>query len=472
MVIGTFFKTGFEKGLPLHEQVVRHLLPLVPKARKGFWPYYFAVNERVVLPRRAGAALNSRLRIPGKNRRECLPTSASSPLELAQLRKATDKPVEDVKPQVFVSTSSPSDAVPLHNESVHSKWLEALDEVNKTASTFSDAFEIQNESLSKEIFHRLAVPASLKAGNIFAHDGAFGSNSADDIKFTAVTHDPTAALFLRHMVNPVPQVDPVDFPNLFSVFHIHDYEFTDPRIVEEFDGVKKEQLGITSPRFVLYDLAERNVYVSGSSQDLRDAIVCLGGLVAFHLYGSLTLACNSFIDKDGKLTLVFGSEANLNSPQLFGAHHSLWTPNGVSRAWNGVTVEGAKAQFASDLVEVTAKGPRLTAPLPLQLGGTARPRGANLLAGAAAGTPEPPLAVDPKLPWRPNVVSAAGAKFVFVGKEEAKLSVDDAAALFADSHAAYPLGFSTKKKLAAKFKELAATAPGASFVTTPNVSSL
>lgn len=68
MVIGTFFKTGFEKGLPLHEQVVRHLLPLVPKARKGFWPYYFAVNERVVLPRRAGAALNSRLRIPGKNR--------------------------------------------------------------------------------------------------------------------------------------------------------------------------------------------------------------------------------------------------------------------------------------------------------------------------------------------------------------------------------------------------------------------
>lgn len=68
----------------------------------------------------------------------------------------------------------------------------------------------------------------------------------------------------------------------------------------------------------------------------------------------------------------------------------------------------AVPQFASDLVEVTAKGPRLTAPLPLQLGGTARPRGANLLAGAAAGTPEPPLAVDPKLPWRPNVVSAAG----------------------------------------------------------------
>ena len=36
------------------------------------------------------------------------------------------------------------------------------------------------------------------------------------------------------MANPTPQVDPVHFPNLFSVYHVHDYAFATPRIIGVF----------------------------------------------------------------------------------------------------------------------------------------------------------------------------------------------------------------------------------------------
>jgi hypothetical protein len=467
MVLGTFFKTGFEKGLTSHESVVKNVLPLLLKTKNSYWPLSFAFNGSA-LPRQAGTALNNRLKLTGKNRRVCIPTSSTPAIDIAQHRNGTTS-TEDSDCQIFISLSQAQDVAPAHSESVQQKWREALDAVNATATTFNNAFEIANESLSKETMHRLAIPAALKEGCLFSHDGALGSDSADDIKYTVVTHDPTAALYLKHMANPTPQVDPVHFPNLFSVYHVHDYAFATPRIIEEFGGVSEKELGLTTPQFVMYDLAERTVFVSGSTRTLKDAILCMGGLVAFHVYGSLTMACNSFVDSSGKLVVVFGGKAPLSSPSLYGAHHNLWTKNGISRAWNGVTTDSPAApQFATDLVESTGKATYCTAPLPLQMGGKVRPRGSNALIGADSET----LEIDPALAWRPNVVSTEGARFVFVGGGDKSLTVQEAAKLFADSHAAYPTGFTNKKNLAAKFEELAATAKGAAFSSVSNIDSL
>lgn len=456
MVLGTFFKTAFEKGLPAHEQLVKQLIPLLNNTKTSYWPCHYANGQT---SRQAGTALSTRLRLPGKNRRTCISTSATPALDISKFRGAETKSFEDTDTQVFISTAKPTGAAPRHAESVDQKWAEAFEAVNSSASAFNNASDIHNESLSKEIMHRLATPGTLKEGALFAHDGALGSNSVDDVKFSVVTHDPAAALLLKHMANPTPQVDPVSFPNHFTVYHVHDYEFADSKIIEEFGGISKEQLGVTSKNFILYDLAERNVFVSGSTRALTDAIVCMGSLVNFHVYGSLTMACNSYISKDGQLTVVFGGKEGLAGADLYGAHHNIWTPNGISRAWNGSTTAlsaGAapNTEFCCDLVETTDKATYHTAPLPLQLGGVTRPRGSNNDMG---------LAIDDTLAWRPNVVSAEGAKFIFTGKGSRTMSVSEAAAAYADMHAGYPAGCATKKDLAASFEALAATAPGATF---------
>eukprot|EP01001_Neometanema_parovale_P004902 NODE_1735_length_1624_cov_106.359760_g1654_i0.p1 GENE.NODE_1735_length_1624_cov_106.359760_g1654_i0~~NODE_1735_length_1624_cov_106.359760_g1654_i0.p1 ORF type:complete len:492 (-),score=99.17 NODE_1735_length_1624_cov_106.359760_g1654_i0:147-1571(-) len=466
MPFGTYFKTGFERGLPSHEAVVKALAPLLQKGRaqQGVWPFVFAMQDPGVLPVHAGRALNSRLRIPGKQRRACIP-SASVPAESLLQWASTKTTLLTEAPQVFVAAGVTGG---VESPAEGEKWAANLDAINATASAFSSASDIMNENLSKEVLHRLSAPLAPNDANpnLFLHDGAFGSHCGDDVKYSVLTHDASAALYLRHMANPTPQVDPSAFCNLFTIHHVHDYKFMDPRIVEEFNGVSKEDLGITSPYFTLYNLANRTVFVSGDHTRLQEAILTMGGLVQFHVKGNLTMAADAFINKDGKPVIVLGGSDALGSPQLFGAHHHIWSSEGLSRVWNGVTAAGAP-EFATDLVTTGKAGATCTRPLPIQMGGSVRPRGSNLRAGQAPDEPER-LAVEQGKPWRENGVSCEGATFVFVGEAGGDLSVADAAKAFSKMNAGTPLGYASRKAMEARFEELAKATKDIRFVAVPS----
>ena len=99
MVLGTFFKTGFEKGSASHEQLVKVLLPLLKSTKTSYWPYHYGSGDSGVLARQAGTALNRRLQLPGKNRRFCIPSGATPATDIL-LWKGTGKASDDVNLQV------------------------------------------------------------------------------------------------------------------------------------------------------------------------------------------------------------------------------------------------------------------------------------------------------------------------------------------------------------------------------------
>jgi hypothetical protein len=451
MPVGSAAKTAFEKALPSHEHLLKSLSQLFKSKPNKSWNFCVGVQQTSILAEQSGKALSSRLKLGGKLRRTCLPSNSTSAFNILKYIPQPSIDIQKGSPEILVTT----DEAPTSTEIA--QWAEKIDHINKVASAFGGSINITNESLSKEILRILEAPALSSANQaLFLHDGVLGSG-ADGINFSVVTHDASAALFLKNMLSPASQVSPSSFSHSFSVFYVPDFQLPSPLVIEEFGGVSAEDMGITSSHFALFNLKTRTCYVSGTHKTLQNAILCLGNLAGFHASGQIILQGDSFIN-DGKLIVLIGNKDSslLRSPKLYGAHHQLWGARGVSRLWNGITVEGSDLhpEYTTDLLVKTESGSRLTCPLPLQIGGVTRARGSNQKIGDKSETDDL-LVLQRGKPWRPSSITAENVTMVFVGEGERDLSAKDAADLYAKTQVGYPLGAATKQLMAESFEELA-----------------
>jgi hypothetical protein len=183
-----------------------------------------------------------------------------------------------------------------------------------------------------------------------------------------------SALFLRNLLQPVPHVSAHLFKPASLVLHAPGFKFTPPQIVEEFAGPSTQDLGISKEEFLIVNEKDNQVLLSGISDTdvLLETLAYIGGRVAWEK-NALFVASDSIISNNGDVTLIINggnstvASSALNTSKdytLYGAHHNIWSEDGLSRAWNGVrakvnSLDGLELR-ESDLIEKVEKGYRVT----------------------------------------------------------------------------------------------------------------
>lgn len=111
---------------------------------------------------------------------------------------------------------------------------------------------------------------------------------------------------------------------------------------------------------------------------LMESISLVSTKNTFDKSQSVLIASESIINKNGHVTLLINSNqaANLMKKTdltLYGAHHNVWSQDGLSRAWGGISVEvdakDASSGTEGDLIEDIGNGKirftkRQTIPMP------------------------------------------------------------------------------------------------------------
>jgi len=180
------------------------------------------------------------------------------------------------------------------------------------------------------------------AYNLFILDGIVGG---PQVPIRLVTDNSISALFVRNLF-----MEPNHVPGHMHavngvVFHAPGYRHTPTKIVEEFAGPSLTDLGVDNESFLFLDHEDNQVLLGGVSDTnvLLECIVNISGRLLSQR-GSLLLPSDSFINKEGQVTLVIHSGDTLakledkkdeNSSILYGAHHNVWNKEGLSRAWRG-----------------------------------------------------------------------------------------------------------------------------------------
>ncbi len=203
--------------------------------------------------------------------------------------------------------------------------------------------------------------------NTFVQDGSVGAHRSQNAPIRVVTDNSVSALFLRNLLSPVANVGAHQFKPSSILFHAPGYKMTPASVVEEFAGPTKEDLGINKDEFLIVNERDNQVLMGGISDTdvLLETLAYIGGRVAWEK-NAVLLPSDSIIS-EGEVTLVInGNIASLENKDytLYGAHHNIWSEEGLSRAWNGVRAKVNSLDGLSlrkcDLVEKVGKGYRVT----------------------------------------------------------------------------------------------------------------
>jgi hypothetical protein len=213
------------------------------------------------------------------------------------------------------------------------------EELQTTWRSFAPKF---HRRVQREISYYLThVPSS------FVQDGDFGFG----VKVRVITDNGTSGLLLRNMLLPSRRVSALNFQADGLVIHAPGFEFTPANIVEEFNGPKPEDLGLTSDKFIMSNENENRIIIGGvfDSNLLLDSIAYVGTKSALGKE-SIVIPSDSVISKDGKITLIVNKDANdasnvrksmltgnnRSNITLYGAQHNMLSKDGLSRVWGGI----------------------------------------------------------------------------------------------------------------------------------------
>ncbi|KAL0485162.1 phosphoenolpyruvate carboxykinase [Acrasis kona] len=235
----------------------------------------------------------------------------------------------------FVSNSTHQDSTPL----------------TQTASKYF-------RRMQREVAYHLSY-----AYNLFVMDGIVGGPNAP-IRF--ITDNSISALFVKNLFVEPSHVQAQKHVVKGVVFHGPGYRSTPKDVVEEFAGPTPKDLGVDNEHFLFLDEETNQVLLGGVSDTkviLESIVNVTGRLVSQQ--GGVLLPSDSYITKDGKVTLVINSGESLaqldeskDGSLLYGAHHNVWNKNGLSRAWKGAryNVKDLKNVRDSDHIEKTQDG--------------------------------------------------------------------------------------------------------------------
>lgn len=206
------------------------------------------------------------------------------------------------------------------------------------------------------------------APSSFVQDGDFGYG----VKLRVITDNANTGLILKNLILSTRRLSAVEFKYDALVFHAPGYQFTPNNVVEEFNGPKPADLGLTNDQFVMLNDQENRVTIGGVNDlnVLIDSIVHLTSKAAL-AKGSIILPSDAIISKNGSVTLIVNNngddaaqvrknaltKTNSKHYSLYSSHHNMLSKDGLSRVWNGSRVVVDSATFnklklgAGDVVE-------------------------------------------------------------------------------------------------------------------------
>eukprot|EP01061_Rhynchopus_euleeides_P003643 TRINITY_DN12924_c0_g1_i2.p1 TRINITY_DN12924_c0_g1~~TRINITY_DN12924_c0_g1_i2.p1 ORF type:complete len:578 (+),score=228.26 TRINITY_DN12924_c0_g1_i2:58-1791(+) len=322
------------------------------------------------------------------------------------------------------------------------------------------------------------------AGLSLTHDGAFGSTTDDEVRVQIHTDSTAHALFWNIMLHNLPgrsRWEMLRFNPPVKIFHCPGFVFEPERVIEEYGGPKKADLGLTQDKFALIDPYAKPAaaIIAGDSSLDRglDVGAYLTGIVMCEELDVLVVPGDAVINDAGEATVyITDSSAEgkafadtiRKSESLFGAHHLTLSPDGLGRVWDGVTHTVSETDNVPQNSLVTTEGSarRVTKTLTRRIGDeTSYRKSRNFHPGAPQRQATNYSSVDAlegmtlgarpaaKSVIRPNLVNTGKVKVVFVKKGAANASVtgDAAAKLFVEAVKEWGYPYASDEDLATPF---------------------
>eukprot|EP00761_Pharyngomonas_kirbyi_P012372 gb/GECH01012399.1/.p1 GENE.gb/GECH01012399.1/~~gb/GECH01012399.1/.p1 ORF type:complete len:572 (+),score=74.14 gb/GECH01012399.1/:1-1716(+) len=220
----------------------------------------------------------------------------------------------------------------------------------------------------------------------YVRDAPIGSSISGEILARIVSDNPVSDLFLRNLMLPKPKNSTTNYVQKevdwmkanatqeewneaiqeaskkfdiklaefklqqwqITLLNAPGYRFEQERIVEEFGGPRPSDLGLVRDQFHLTDPFKRMCVFAGV-YDNTISMESLAYLAARYMYreNRYLLFPADVVVKNGLGTMVFGNTMDdilgLRNeealPNLYAAHHCVWSPEGISKVWGGVSLE-------------------------------------------------------------------------------------------------------------------------------------
>uniref|UniRef100_A0A7S1W723 Uncharacterized protein n=1 Tax=Neobodo designis TaxID=312471 RepID=A0A7S1W723_NEODS len=256
---------------------------------------------------------------------------------------------------------------------------------------FKDMEQVKAKRIEREAQYHLANGLRL-----YLADAYFGSHPSTSTLFRVITDNADHAYAISlygnrqnnlHSFREMPLLKRLDKTPMDEwtwrrpgvlIYHCPGYDFEAPRIVEEFGGPRPQDLGLTSPKFSMFDLYSipmKAALTTPSTASLVDSVAFLCSRWAYYADDKehLTIPGDAVASPDGKkVTLVVDATGKLDtepmrrSAYLYGAKHVRLADGVFARGWDAVEqntqgVTTKKFDFVEDDLN------RLHRPLPLQL---------------------------------------------------------------------------------------------------------
>ena len=199
--------------------------------------------------------------------------------------------------------------------------------------------EIQAGRLESEIKYHLST-----AGAAYHIEGTSGSTRNDEVRSQVWTDNAAHALFWNSLLSPLPSRDFHTMRNgsaPIKIFHAPGYQFEAERVIEEFGGPKKSDLGLEHNKFVVVDPHSKpaTALIAGdlSLETARNTLAYLNSVLLFEELDILTIPGDA-VYENGNVKIFIGADEGIrDSPNLFGAHHLTLSSDGVGKMWDATT---------------------------------------------------------------------------------------------------------------------------------------
>jgi len=217
---------------------------------------------------------------------------------------------------------------------------------------------------------------------VYMHDGRVGSSKNASVGVRLIFNTPASALQLHFAFPPVPKCEA-------KKFH---HDVTGWMVETDNLNFQKEHFAIKSNNYTLVDLATRRFITVGklTQNVIRNSLFavlgdCFSGAEQKtpvdrkapqdKQTGSILLNCDSVVDgNDTGLVFSLGgsSASQKGNLELYSANNTIWSSNGLSRAWDSYSLDHVPTTAQrGDIIETIGNKTRFTSKLENPLGNVA-----------------------------------------------------------------------------------------------------